>query len=175
MKEAAWGARPRTVKMAALLGVRLNDRRPAPICIWGVLLPGAGIEKWAAPQEGLAWSAFPWSWRPPRSSTGKTKVVGLVELSMPAPLYHAYHDGITSYYLALCDPPTGGPTYCRPLSGCCQPVRQLPQRAVRQYCDFVFLCRWQGCHDDDPRDLACGKLRVACAPLWVVSINGRFP
>ena len=33
---------------------------------------------------------------------------------MPAPLYHAYHDGITSYHLALCDPPTGGPTYCRP-------------------------------------------------------------
>ena len=49
------------------------------------------------------------------------------------------------------------------------------REAVRQYCDFVFLCRWQGCHDDDPRDLACGKLRVACAPLWVVSINGRFP
>ena len=40
------------------------------------------------------------------------KVVGLVELSMPAPLYHAYHDGITSYHLALCDPPTDGPTYC---------------------------------------------------------------
>ncbi len=29
--------------------------------------------------------------------------VGLVELSMPAPLYHAYHDGITSYHLALCE------------------------------------------------------------------------
>ena len=64
------------------------------------------------------WSAFPWSWRPPRSSTGKTKVVGLVELSMPGPLHHAHHDGITSYHLALCDPPAGGPTYCRPLSGC---------------------------------------------------------
>ena len=50
----------------------------------------------------------------------------------------------------------------------------LGAEAVRQYCDFVFLCRWQGCHDDDPQDLACGKLRVACAPLWVVSINGRF-
>ena len=70
------------------------------------------------------WSAFPWSWRPPRSSTGKTKVVGLLELSMPAPLHHAHHDGITSYHLALCDPPTGGPTYCRPLSGC-----RLPERA----------------------------------------------
>ena len=50
----------------------------------------------------------------------------------------------------------------------------LGAEAVRQYCDFVFLCRWQGCHDDDPQDLACGKLRVACAPLWVVSINGPW-
>ena len=75
------------------------------------------LEKMGCCSRG-PWSAFPWSWRPPRSSTGKTKVVGLVELSMPAPLHHAHHDGITSYYLALCDPPTGGPTYCRPLSGC---------------------------------------------------------
>ena len=36
---------------------------------------------------------------------------------MPAPLDYADYDGITSYHLALCDPPTGGPTYCRPLSG----------------------------------------------------------
>ena len=35
VKEVAWGARPRTVKMAALLSVRLNDRRPAPICMGG--------------------------------------------------------------------------------------------------------------------------------------------
>ena len=68
------------------------------------------------------WSAFPWSWRPPRSSTGKTKVVGLVELSMPAPLDYADYDGTFMYFLALCDPPIGGPTYCRPLSGCRPPV-----------------------------------------------------
>ena len=74
------------------------------------------LEKMGCCSRG-PWSAFPWSWRPPRSSTGKTKVVGLVELSMPAPLYYAYYDGIPSYPLALCDPPTGGPTYCRPLSG----------------------------------------------------------
>ena len=62
--------------------------------------------------------AFPWSWRPPRSSTGKTKVVGLDELSMPAPLYHAYHDGIPSFPLALCDPPTGGTyVYVGPVGG----------------------------------------------------------
>ena len=75
------------------------------------------LEKMGCCSRG-PWSAFPWSWRPPRSSTGKTKVVGLVELSMPAPLDYADYDGITSYHLALCDPPTGGPTYCRPLSGC---------------------------------------------------------
>ena len=28
---------------------------------------------------------------------------------MPAPLDHADHDGTTTHYLALCDPPTGGP------------------------------------------------------------------
>ena len=43
MKEAAWGARPRTVKMAALLGVRLNDRRPAPICMGGCAAQGVGL------------------------------------------------------------------------------------------------------------------------------------
>ena len=75
------------------------------------------LEKMGCCSRG-PWSAFPWSWRPPRSSTGKTKVVGLVELSMPAPLHYAHYDGITMHYLALCDPPTGGPTYCRPLSGC---------------------------------------------------------
>ena len=78
------------------------------------------------------WSAFPWSWRPPRSCTGKTKVVGLVELSMPAPLHHAHHDGITSYHLALCDPPAGGPTYCRPLSGC-----RLPEARLTLLCRSV--------------------------------------
>ena len=31
VKEAAWGVRPRTVSAAALLGVRLNDRRPAAL------------------------------------------------------------------------------------------------------------------------------------------------
>ena len=88
------------------------------------------LEKMGCCSRG-PWSAFPWSWRPPRSSTGKTKVVGLVELSMPAPLYHAYHDGITSYHLALCDPPTGGPTYCRPLSGCRLPVFHHRPRRTR--------------------------------------------
>ena len=39
LKEAAWGARPRTVRAAALLGVRLYDRRPAPICVGGVYRP----------------------------------------------------------------------------------------------------------------------------------------
>ena len=43
MKEEAWGARPRTVKMAALLGVRLNDRRPAPICMGGCAAQGVGL------------------------------------------------------------------------------------------------------------------------------------
>ena len=33
MKAAAWGARPRTVSPAVLLGDRLNSRRPAPICM----------------------------------------------------------------------------------------------------------------------------------------------
>ena len=84
------------------------------------------LEKMGCCSRG-PWSAFPWSWRPPRSSTGKTKVVGLVELSMPAPLDTADTDGITSYYLALCDPPAGGPTYCRPLSGC-----RLPESPRRQ-------------------------------------------
>ena len=79
------------------------------------------LEKMGCSSRG-PWSAFPWSWRPPRSSKGKTKVVGLVELSMPAPLDTADTDGITSYYLALCDPPAGGPTYCRPLSGCRRPL-----------------------------------------------------
>ena len=55
----------------------------------------------------------------------------------------------------------------------------IPRRAARggynvrtvgrPWPDFVFLCRWQGCHDDDPRDLACGKLNLVkgrvCAPL----------
>ena len=82
------------------------------------------FEKMGCSSRG-PWSAFPWSWRPPRSSTGKTKVVGLVELSMPAPLYNAYNDGITMYYHALCDPPTGGPTYCRPLGGCRRPELRI--------------------------------------------------
>ena len=43
MKEAAWGARPRTVSQAALLGVRLNDRRPAPICMGGCAAQGVGL------------------------------------------------------------------------------------------------------------------------------------
>ena len=85
------------------------------------------LEKMGCCSRG-PWSAFPWSWRPPRSSTGKTKVVGLVELSMPAPLDYADYDGITSYHLALCDPPTGGPTYCRPLSGCRLPVAGVLRR-----------------------------------------------
>ena len=89
------------------------------------------LEKMGCCSRG-PWSAFPWSWRPPRSSTGKTKVVGLVELSMPAPLHHAHHDGITSYYLALCDPPTGGPTYCRPLSGCRLPEIWLSSPRTRR-------------------------------------------
>ena len=75
------------------------------------------LEKMGCCSRG-PWSAFPWSWRPPRSSTGKTKVVGLVELSMPAPLDTADTDGITSYYLALCDPPTGGTyVYVGPVGG----------------------------------------------------------
>ena len=93
------------------------------------------LEKMGCCSRG-PWSAFPWSWRPPRSSTGKTKVVGLVELSMPAPLDYADYDGITSYHLALCDPPTGGPTYCRPLSGCRPPelTTVLSRTAVARYC-----------------------------------------
>ena len=43
LKEAAWGARPRTVSQAALLGVRLNDRRPAPICMGGCAAQGVGL------------------------------------------------------------------------------------------------------------------------------------
>ena len=43
MKEAAWGARPRTVRAAALLGVRLYDRRPAPICMGGCAAQGVGL------------------------------------------------------------------------------------------------------------------------------------
>ena len=43
LKEAAWGARPRTVRAAALLGVRLNDRRPAPICMGGCAAQGVGL------------------------------------------------------------------------------------------------------------------------------------
>ena len=96
------------------------------------------LEKMGCCSRG-PWSAFPWSWRPPRSSTGKTKVVGLVELSMPAPLHHAHHDGITSYHLALCDPPTGGPTYCRPLSGCRLPEPVLSRDRARA--SFLALLR----------------------------------
>ena len=55
VKEEAWGARPRTVSAAALLGVRLNSRRPAPtaysdviLCVssgWGALRPApAGVD-----------------------------------------------------------------------------------------------------------------------------------
>ena len=40
VKEVAWGARPRTVTPAALLGDRLNNRRPAPICMGGSDGPG---------------------------------------------------------------------------------------------------------------------------------------
>ena len=54
------------------------------------------LEKMGCCSRG-PWSAFPWSWRPPRSSTGKTKVVGLVELSMPAPLHYAHYDGISMH------------------------------------------------------------------------------
>ena len=43
VKEAAWGARPRTVSAAALLGVRLYDRRPAPICMGGCAAQGMGL------------------------------------------------------------------------------------------------------------------------------------
>ncbi len=95
------------------------------------------LEKMGCCSRG-PWSAFPWSWRPPRSSTGKTKVVGLVELSMPAPLHYAHYDGITMHYLALCDPPTGGPTYCRPLSGC-----RLPEPLTFEYppCAPTFLAQ----------------------------------
>ena len=42
VKEAAWGARPRTVTPAALLGDRLNSRRSAPICVGGS--DGLGLE-----------------------------------------------------------------------------------------------------------------------------------
>ena len=87
------------------------------------------LEKMGCCSRG-PWSAFPWSWRPPRSSTGKTKVVGLVELSMPAPLHYAHYDGTFMHFLALCDPPTGGPTYCRPLSGCRLPERQPANSAL---------------------------------------------
>ena len=47
--------------------------------------------------------------------------------------------------------------------------------AVRQYRDFVRLCRWWGCHNNDSQGLACEEFRVACALLWVVSIKGRSP
>ena len=69
MKATAWGARPRTVTPAALLGDRLNNRRPAPICM-GRSTPGAGIgrshSRWPAP--GLR--DCPPSPRPPVSSSG---------------------------------------------------------------------------------------------------------
>ena len=69
VKEVAWGARPRTVTPAALLGDRLNSRRPAPICM-GRSTPGAGIgrshSRWPAP--GLR--DYPPSPRPPVSSSG---------------------------------------------------------------------------------------------------------
>ena len=69
MKEVAWGARPRTVSPAVLLGDRLNSRRPAPICM-GRSTPGAGIgrsrSRW--PASGLR--DCPPSLRPPVSSSG---------------------------------------------------------------------------------------------------------
>ena len=109
------------------------------------------LEKMGCCSRG-PWSAFPWSWRPPRSSTGKTKVVGLVELSMPAPLDYADYDGITSYHLALCDPPTGGPTYCRPLSGCRLPEgmteARRESRAGSRACSPMRSCRVPGMHVD---------------------------
>ena len=43
MKEEAWGAHPRVVSAAALLGVRLNNRRPAPICMGGCAAQGVGL------------------------------------------------------------------------------------------------------------------------------------
>ena len=66
---------------------------------------------------------------------------------MPAPLHHAHHDGITSYYLALCDPPTGGPTYCRPLSGCRLDQSRRPphHRAVRDGDDDALPNATTGC------------------------------
>ena len=70
MKEAAWGARPRTVRAAALLGVRLYDRRPAPICVGGVYRPrlelGGPLSRCPAP--GL--ECRPPSPRPTVSSPG---------------------------------------------------------------------------------------------------------
>ena len=80
------------------------------------------LEKWAAAQEAM--ERFSLELEATEVFYGKNQscsVVGLVELSMPAPLDTADTDGIPSYPLALCDPPTGGPTYCRPLRGCRPP------------------------------------------------------
>ena len=127
------------------------------------------LEKMGCCSRG-PWSAFPWSWRPPRSSTGKTKVVGLVELSMPAPLHYAHYDGITMHYLALCDPPTGGPTYCRPLSGCRLPENELCvgpaapcdlRRAVVESSSFAVGCAGWALH------------RLRCWVMWILQVAER--
>ena len=62
------------------------------------------LEKMGCSSRG-PWSAFPWSWRPPSSSTGKTKVVGPVDISTNPVADYADYDCITMHYLALCDPP----------------------------------------------------------------------
>ena len=109
------------------------------------------LEKMGCSSRG-PWSAFPWSWRPPRSSTGKTKVVGLVELSMPAPLYH---DGISTHQLALCDPPTGGPTCCRPLSVCLPPVGCRSVRICVSLQGLSVLSGCRGCVGKSSLTLWC--------------------
>ena len=85
MKETAWGARPRTVTPAALLGDRLNTVLYSAASTYmrgGVRRPGAGIgfgrshSRWPAP--GLR--DCPPSPRPPVSSSGlpaeRERVVG---------------------------------------------------------------------------------------------------
>ena len=83
MKEAAWGARPRTVTAAALLGDRLNNRRPAPICMGVSDGPGlelGGPTPVGQPRGYPGLCDYPPSPRPPFSSSGLPaeceKVVG---------------------------------------------------------------------------------------------------
>ena len=92
---------------------------------------------------------------------------------MPAPLYNAYNDGITMYYHALCDPPTGGPTYCRPLSGCRRPVYYV---AIRS--SFGPLCLDMARPDPRARRVRVRSAistpnRIAFEAMKVVEGRGR--